>query len=168
MNTVNTDQVTIDGHDTRGLLTIQHETVQIPPSMLPEPDPDWHHVDKAGHEHRYDDGYPTLEDVVVGTWWCLDCHEHHERTELRCRVCGEAIQPGTRPPSPFPTYIPGRSSWTVEVTVPAGLHLEQRQRVQVVSDLGTGEAEVVGFRYSAGEPPQATLVGATSLDRAEE
>lgn len=166
---MNLDPITIDGIDTQGRLTVQHETVEIPPSMLPEPDPDWRHVDQAGHEHHFLDGHPTLENVVVGTWWCQDCHEHHERTELRCRVCGEQIKPATRPPSPFPTYIPGRSSWSVDVPeVPAGLQLERGQRVQVVTDIGTGEAEVLGFRYSADEPPHATLIGATSLDRAEE
>ena len=107
--------IRVDGDEVVGSLVIERNAVEIPPSMLPEPDPDWTFTDAAGHAHYYDDGYPTLERVVVETWWCVDCHDHHDDEAMACPICGEHIRPGTRPPSPFPKYIPGLETWTVEV-----------------------------------------------------
>lgn len=68
-----------------------------------EPDPDWLFTDAAGHSHRWvaPDGeevwwsgrVPTLERVVTGSYWCDDCHDSHERSELRCIQCGEVVTP---------------------------------------------------------------------------
>lgn len=83
----------IDGHEIR----MYREVIDVS-SALPGPDPSWRYTDTAGHEHCYDDGYPTLELVTVSEpYWCPDCHEEHEGdTELRCRLCGEQVTPGTR------------------------------------------------------------------------
>ena len=64
-------------------------------------DPNWRHVDRAGHEHYYEETpsvggwhYPTL--VKCGeNEWCPECEEFHEITWLECRVCGEHVRPGS-------------------------------------------------------------------------
>ena len=107
--------IRVDGDEVAGSLTIERNAIEVPPSFLPEPDPDWTFIDAAGHAHYSDDGYPTLERVVVDTWWCADCHEHHDDEAMACRVCGERIRPGTLAPSPFSRRMPGTETWAVEV-----------------------------------------------------
>jgi len=74
----------------------------------PQRDPEWRATDSNGHEHYMQDGgYPTLEWVVTGGYWCEMHNEEHEEGEWRCRQCGEAVSPGMRPPDPWPKQIPG-------------------------------------------------------------
>lgn len=102
-----------------------NQTNEVVYSMLPERDPDWTFTDAAGHRHFYDGrrvptllrrhGYPTLETVEVGTYFCHDCCEEHTEYETRCPLCSEVITPGTRPPNPFGTVIPGVTEITAEL-----------------------------------------------------
>ena len=65
-----------------------------------EPDPDWIFVDAAGHEHRWRgetvQAMPTVERVVTGLEWSEDLQEFEEVAELRCRRCGEVVEPRWR------------------------------------------------------------------------
>lgn len=154
--------VTIDGEQVRGTLTVEQQSIEVPPTMLPQPDLNWRYTDERGHEHHYDNGYPTLETVVTGTWWCQDCHEEHAETALACRQCGEHITPGTKPPSPFPTYVQGPSSWSVEV----GRFYPLRTELDVEVGGMAGRATVVEAAMSSHEQGRATLVGITELSQA--
>lgn len=72
-----------------------------------EPDPDWSYTDPAGHAHRWvaKDGdplwwsgsVPTVESVVTDSYWCDDCRDYHEESELRCRECGAVVEPRSMP-----------------------------------------------------------------------
>lgn len=93
-----------------GELRVETEMIDVT-SGLPRPDENWTYTDQHGHEHRYDDGYPTLIQVVDETYWCPDCNDEHEKTHLECRECGEHINPGLRGPSMFREFIPGPRSY---------------------------------------------------------
>jgi hypothetical protein len=56
------------------------------------PDPDWHYVDAAGHEHTYGAGTFKTVNVFNGYWegGDEDWSSHQE-----CVQCGEWIVPGT-------------------------------------------------------------------------
>ena len=77
--------------------------------LYPERDPDWTYTDKAGHHH--DAKLATCEVVVTRTYWCEDCQDEHEESELRCKECGEVINPGTR--TALPKQIPGLTHGTI-------------------------------------------------------
>ena len=86
---------------------ITRETEQIPVmSNLPTRDEQWRFIDAAGHGHFWQDGYPTLKTVEVECY-CSAVDEEHTVSHFECPHCGEVIEPGTKPPSPFPTYING-------------------------------------------------------------
>lgn len=97
-------------------------------SGLPTPDEHWTYTDKAGHDHLYDHGYPTLVVVVdeshhcsgvdpdeqcdIGWNWYYDeddgeeyeqweAHEPHDivlKYHRECPICGETIKPRMDPP----------------------------------------------------------------------
>jgi hypothetical protein len=60
------------------------------------PDKKWRYTDKAGHEHRYEDGYPTLKEVIEFVpCGYEDCNcDGHEISHYECPECGERIRPG--------------------------------------------------------------------------
>jgi len=72
----------------------------------PEADKDWREIDSHGHEHYWDKGWPTLEWVVTGGYWCEMHNEEHEEGEWRCRECGEHVTPGMRHPGPRVMTVP--------------------------------------------------------------
>lgn len=81
---------------------------------MPERDPDWKFVDAAGHGHFYaaDGSLPTLK------WNQQSCTMGHGEDcdaegTWHCGLCGEEIQPGTRPAKPI--YVAGRSRITCTV-----------------------------------------------------
>jgi hypothetical protein len=89
-----------------GELRIETQMIDVT-SSLPRPDKSWTYTDEHGHEHRYDDGYPTLVRVVDATRVDED-GEEWEESHLECRECGEHIAPRMTGPSRFREYAPGR------------------------------------------------------------
>ena len=83
-------------------------------------DEHWMFTDAAGHEHRYDSGYPTLDYVVDASHWCdgregLYSHDPHEAVDdahYECKLCREVIKPGTHPPE-HQVYVAGSSSYRI-------------------------------------------------------
>lgn len=85
----------------------------------PSPDESWTFTDAAGHVHRYDHGYPSLEWVVEERHWCngtegLYNHDGHwvdDVAHYECKVCREHVVPATHPPGRAFT-VPGQRTST--------------------------------------------------------
>lgn len=75
-------------------------------TAAPKTDKDWRTTDSNGHEHYWRDGWPTLEWVVTGSYWCEMHAEEHEEGEWRCRECGERVEPGMLHPGPRVISVP--------------------------------------------------------------
>lgn len=105
-------------------------------SNQPTRDDNWRFTDAAGHEHFYVDGYPAYPTVwiVDATFWCGDCEEEHEDGHYECSLCGEQVVPGTKPPSPYPTYIAGMTEITVEYDIGS------ERREYIVTDAAVAES----------------------------
>lgn len=98
-------------------ITIEQEQAEITLGPQRVLDPSWRWTDNAGHEHyvaKNGKPLPTLDWVVTATWWCQDCRDDHEEGEYRCRICGQAVQPGTRIDPGGSQFRPGRVSATLE------------------------------------------------------
>jgi DNA-directed RNA polymerase subunit RPC12/RpoP len=95
---------------TRMDLRVEVERLDVT-SDSPYADESWTFTDQAGHQHRYDHGYPTLSWVVDETWWCEDCGDEHTEGHYECPLCGERIIPGTAGPDRVRRYAPGRTSY---------------------------------------------------------
>ena len=80
----------------------------------PEADKDWRETDSNGHEHYWDSGWPTLEWVVTGVYWCEMHNEEHEEGEWRCRKCGEHVEPGMRHPGPRVMTVPSVRNYFID------------------------------------------------------
>ncbi|GAA4626666.1 hypothetical protein GCM10023196_035810 [Actinoallomurus vinaceus] len=70
-----------------GELRVETEMIDVT-SSLPKPDPNWTYTDENGHEHRYEDGYPTLVRVVDDRY-IDEFGDEMEEAHLECRQCGE-------------------------------------------------------------------------------
>jgi hypothetical protein len=93
-----------------GTLRIETDMIDVT-SSSPYADEDWTFTDAAGHQHRYDHGYPTLRWFVTERWWCEECDDEHTEGEWTCPLCDEVIVPGTAGPDLFRRYAPGRTSY---------------------------------------------------------
>lgn len=89
-----------------GTLRIETEMIDVT-SAGPRPDKSWRYTDAQGHQHRWDDGWPTLEWFVTERYWCEDCEDGHTEGEWICLLCEEVIQPGMLGPSMHREYVPG-------------------------------------------------------------
>jgi hypothetical protein len=87
-----------------GELRVETEIIDVT-SGLPQLNPHWTYTDEQGHEHRYEEGYPTLVRVVDARHRDED-GEYWEEAHLECRQCHEHITPGTM--APRPEHVPGR------------------------------------------------------------
>lgn len=88
-----------------GQITINVERDYETVWVSEEPDPDWIFTDAAGHEHRWrDEAVPTVERVVTGLGWSEDLQDFEEVAELRCRRCGEVVEPRWRACSRYEYY----------------------------------------------------------------
>lgn len=96
-----------------GTLRIVTDQIEVT-SNLPRPDRNWRYTDAAGHEHRYDDGYPTLVRVGEGPYWCPDCHDEHEDSHWECPICHEEISPALTGPPPGREFIPGMTEYFLD------------------------------------------------------
>lgn len=111
-------------------------------SDRPTVDPNWRHTDSNGHEHYYDNGYPTLDYIIDERHWCdgregLYNHDPHwavDEDHFECLTCREMVKPGTLPAF-TPQSIPGTRSMTV--TVNADVPLEE----------STGEVDGTAGRF---------------------
>lgn len=91
------------------------------------PNERWTHTDAAGHEHRYERGYPTLRLVVDASHWCdgteglynHDPHEAVDESHYECLRCGETIEPAMDPPY-TPKRVRGATTATIEARVTPG------------------------------------------------
>lgn len=109
----------------RGTLSV--ETPRIDVTMAGntyKPDPEWTHVDKAGHFHAFagDRSLPTLERYEKhrncdGSCGGICESEGWTETRRRCRICRKRVKPGyvIDVPGGTPQSIPGPSSWCVLV-----------------------------------------------------
>lgn len=117
-------RVVVDsGEAAPGTLTIEVEEVDVT-SMRPTygPDPEWTYTDLAGHFHAWSsETLPTLERVEVVIGRDDEGDPITERT-YRCRACAEDIEPGriTVRRAFERETMPGRSSWSVTVSIPHG------------------------------------------------
>jgi hypothetical protein len=110
-----------------GELTIEVEQVDVT-SALPRADQQWRYMDRTGHEHHWDNGYPTLATVVDETYWCDDCDDEHQISHLECPQCHETITPATVPAPPWREYIPGRRSYFLN-----GEEITQEQAQELIN-----------------------------------
>jgi hypothetical protein len=118
-----------------GELIIHREVIDVT-SSLPKPDPKWTYTDQHGHEHHYDNGYPTLVTVVDETYLCADCNSEHQDTHLECPLCHEAIEPGTIGPSGFREFAPGRMSATLD-----GEPISQERAEEILNSMESRRGE---------------------------
>lgn len=84
-----------------GTLRIERAMVDVT-SSAPRVDRAWTHTDEQGHEHRWNDGWPTLR-------WVVDepaDDEFPAEGHWECAACGENVNPGMRPAPPFRELIP--------------------------------------------------------------
>lgn len=87
-----------------GTLRVERATMTVA-ANAPTPDRSWRHVDANGHEHRWNDGWPTLRWVVDDTYYCESCNDTHAEGHWECALCGEHVTPGMRT-DPFPRVVP--------------------------------------------------------------
>jgi hypothetical protein len=92
-----------------GELTIETDQIEVT-SALPQADKNWRYTDRQGHEHYWDDGYPTLAVIYDAFYWCQDCGVEHADTHLECPTCQERIVPGTFVEMGR-RFVPGRSTY---------------------------------------------------------
>jgi hypothetical protein len=90
-------------------------------SSFPSADPGWRFTDAAGHEHRYDRGYPSLRYVVDESHWCdgtegtalHDPHEAVDEAHYECLACHEVVEVGLLPAG-YPQWTPGNVTATLK------------------------------------------------------
>jgi len=81
-------------------------------TSVPQPDKSWRFTDVNGHEHYWQDGYPTLSHVPDGErYWDDDDGEWYQPTRLACSVCGVGVTPRTTVDT-FRRMAPGLSYYT--------------------------------------------------------
>lgn len=94
-----------------GELSFEVDMIDVT-SALPQADRSWRFTDATGHEHYWQDGYPTLVDVPVGEpYWDDDLETFEQDTKLVCAICGEEIHPGMTVDT-FRRMVPGRRTYT--------------------------------------------------------
>lgn len=122
------------------------QDVQEIRSALPRSDPNWSHVDAAGHYHAYSDDehdhYPTLlvrseHRDCDGSCGGVCQGEGYHVDKYLCRICQEEQHPGALH-GEHVIYRPGRKDW--ELTVEADV--ENRQVSVVVRN---GDTEHFGI-----------------------
>lgn len=124
-------------------LEIDYERIDITSEF--EPDLAWTYVDGRGHFHAYtaDEKLPTLRGIPIEVPCDGACGfeggcEGYTRTEYRCRLCDEVVEPKTR--RPFGRrYMDGAERWTVKAVA----------RIEDVAP--------TGFITVGGEPPKVSF-----------
>lgn len=132
----------------RGVLRVTQERIDIS-TRSPKADPEWMHVDAAGHFHAMSGkDYPTLRSKSIDMPCDGSCGgvcegEGYSVTAHRCVICEALVEPGT---IPGPTYdtIPGLTDWEAELSGEATADLQR-----LMSSYG----ERVMLRFEVNEPP---------------
>ena len=102
------------------VVNVQRDQIDVT-SWSATPNESWVYADRQGHEHHYDNGYPTLSYVIDEQHWCEgdegsyphDGHWQVDAAHYECKACGETIEPGMDPPG-TPKFIAGATSATLE------------------------------------------------------
>lgn len=128
--------------DAGHVIRVEHDYADVSSLDPRVPDPEWRHVDPAGHEHRWVDGAtPSLVVVLDQSWWCRDCHEEHATEHLACRECLAPVDPGTVAGPPVQRLRLGARYYLDDVEVtPAALrpHLEAAGLHELARELAPG------------------------------
>jgi hypothetical protein len=111
-------------------LTITPQYIDVT-SGHPSANEHWTHTDSAGHAHRYDRGYPTLDLVVDAEHWCegdegIAPHDSHmavDEGHYECKLCREVIKP-TMDPAGMPKSIIGEIEATLTGLTSSGVVVE--------------------------------------------
>lgn len=77
-----------DGREVAVSISQDAELIRGREQYVPET---WRWTDPAGHTH--DASLDTAHWVVTGTYWCEDCRDEHDESELRCKQCGAVVRP---------------------------------------------------------------------------
>lgn len=102
-------------------VTLNREMIDVTLGRHSSPNECWRATDSQGHEHRWENGYPTLRRVVDESHWCdghegmynHDPHEQVDESHYECLLCGEVVKPAMDPPG-TPKFIPGAVTGTIE------------------------------------------------------
>lgn len=165
-------QVTINnGAPVPGKLDIRTEMIEIRSLTATKPDPNWTHIDEAGHFHAYgrDGKLPTLirslRQVACGGECGDSGCEGYETVEHECSICNAEVIPECVADDPVKS-IPGPTSW--EVLVEQYVEVGQSVSVRVTTPNGTyfGVAQSVGFEAESGRPTVSRLIGDSELGQA--
>ena len=133
-------------------VTLERDWIDVT-SEFPSYNESWTFTDAAGHEHRYERGFPTLRHVIDAEHWCNgnegwmhhDPHMHVDAAHFECVQCGETISPAMDPPF-TPKKIPGLLSGQV-----SGMRSDG---VKITAILSGDEFEL----FTGGELPADSVV----------
>jgi hypothetical protein len=110
-----------------GMLSVEVEAIDVT-SSLPRADKNWRFADTRGHEHYWQDGWPTLVRVVDGTWTDED-GEEHEESHLECLQCGgEHVEPGMVGPDGFREFMPGMRRYLLD-----GVEISEERAQEIIA-----------------------------------
>lgn len=128
-------------------LTIEREQIEVRSMTATKPDMRWTYIDQRGHFHAYanDGELPTLItriEQVPCPGGCDDpgC-EGYTITHYHCTICDEEIEP-KRLPDTDAKFIPGPTSWTVEVEQDV---TEERVSIRLSTGAANDPVEVFGI-----------------------
>lgn len=138
------------------ILAVEHEPIETT-SYSPTTDKDWTFTDAQGHQHRWDNGYPTLRYVVDEEDYVIveDGHpeEYPGSGHYECVTCGEHITPGMKGPSRWCTFEPGSVRYTLD-----GLEITKDE----------ADALVEGYRSTPMNLAPGMLPNLITLDEAKD
>jgi hypothetical protein len=107
-----------------GELNVETERIDITSGLTTyKPDPQWTHVDKAGHFHAIAEGgkFPTLEAYTKTSPCPGGCGdpgcEGTTEVRYRCRICRKRVKPGRvlDQAGGERRTMPGLTTWTVRI-----------------------------------------------------
>ena len=108
--------------------------------------PGWSSVCACGQDHKVtEDGNITGADwVVVDEYWCDDCQDMHEKTELHCLFCSHTVEPEwITLPAGTALIVTGVPMYTINGHVPLHSQLSIGEFVQIEVALGAGDADAI-------------------------
>lgn len=123
----------------------------------------WRFTDASGHEHSYrrrhqpgDDEYPTLAYVAGPSYYCAECGDEHEDyavSHYECRICGEAVEPGSVPPQNPAGYVLTRQTAYLDGRIIGQQEAEAILSRKATASAGDGNEHVVSLAAQGGMRP---------------